>query len=450
MKISTKRLVAAGAALATCFGLAACSNPAADPGAGGADPSEAGYWPEPTAKLDGVELDLWVAQNSNKVPLKVVADFEEKTGAKINVTTIPDPYEQNIQTKVTTGDTPDLAFWQPTQSMLSGFIAQNKLQKLDNAPWVDNYTPGIADSGGVVNGTRYAAIISTPPVMGVFYNKKVFEAAGITKTPGSWNEFVQTAEKIRDAKVPGVESPLFEMGGSRWGTQYAVQIQLAEAARDGLWDRVNKAEEKFSDATIQGAVNNYKALFDQGLYNSNAGSAKDIDEATALWEGRTGMIVCVNSLFNQIAAMAHNDKAALDEKIGFFPLSAQGTIGTVIPEQNNSVVAFKTGDEQREAAARQFLNFWMTTDYQNFVQDQSIISVIKDVPSPATVPQALVDSAAAINNSVGSMQSLAIANPDLYINLADMINGTKTPQDVTRATQEQFANLAKAQGAEGF
>ena len=447
---TSKRAAAVLATVAALsMGLAGCSNPTAQ--TDDTDTSAADYWPEATANLDGVELTMWVAQNSNKIPVKVVEDFEKATGAKVELETIPDPYEQNVQTKITTGDSPDLAFWQPTQSMLAGFIAQDKLQKLDDAPWVDDYTDGIADAGGVVDGTRYAALVSTPPVMGVFYNKKVFEAAGVNAEDiTGWDAYVEAAKKIKDANVEGVESPLFEMGGSQWGTQYSVQIQLAEAAQDGLWDRVNSGEETFSDDTIQTAVDNYKALFDEGLYNKDAGSAKDTDEAAALWEGKTAMVICVNSLFNQVAALASNDKAALDETIGFLPLSSEGNIGTVIPEQNNSVVAFKTGDDKKEAASRQFINFWLTEDYENFVKDQGVVSVIKDVETPDNVPQALLDSAAAVSNSVGSMQSLAIANPDLYINLADMINGTKTPQDVTKATQDQFAQLAKAQGAEGF
>lgn len=447
---TSKRAAATLAAVAALsMGLAGCSNPTAQ--TDDTDTSTADYWPEATANLDGVELTMWVAQNSNKIPVKVVEDFEKATGAKVELETIPDPYEQNVQTKITTGDSPDLAFWQPTQSMLAGFIAQDKLQKLDDAPWVEDYTDGIADAGGVVDGTRYAALVSTPPVMGVFYNKKVFEAAGVNAEDiTGWDAYVEAARKIKDANVEGVESPLFEMGGSQWGTQYSVQIQLAEAAKDGLWDRVNAGEETFSDETIQTAVDNYKALFDEGLYNKDAGSAKDTDEASALWEGKTAMVICVNSLFNQVAALASNDKAALDETIGFLPLSSEGNIGTVIPEQNNSVVAFKTGDDKKEAASRQFINFWLTEDYENFVKDQGVVSVIKDVETPDNVPQALLDSAAAVSDSVGSMQSLAIANPDLYINLADMINGTKTTQDVTKATQDQFAQLAKAQGAEGF
>lgn len=48
------------------------------------------------------------------------------------------------------------------------------------------------------------------------------------------------------------------------------------------------------------------------------------------------------------------------------------------------------------------------------------------------------------------MQALAVANPDLYINLADMIQGTKTPEQVAEATQQQFAELARAQGSTDF
>ena len=448
MMFTTKRAAAALAAVAALsMGLAGCSNPATTE-TDDTDTSAAGYWPEATAKLDGVELTMWVAQNSNKIPVKVAEDFQKATGAKVNLETIPDPYEQNVQTKTTTGDSPDLAFWQPTQSMLAGFIAQDKLQKLDDAPWVKDYTEGIADAGGVVDGTRYAALVSTPPVMGVFYNKDVLAKAGVDPADiKGWDGYV-AAKKIKEAGA--AESPLFEMGGSQWGTQYSVQIQLAEAAKDGLWDRVNSGKEKFTDKTIQTAVDNYKKLFDEGLYNKDAGSAKDTDEAQALWTGKTGMVICVNSLFNQVAALAGNDKAAIDKKIGFLPLSAEDNIGTVIPEQNNSVVAFKTGDAKKEAASRQFINFWMTEDYENFVKDQGIVSVIKGVDSPDTVPQALLDSAAAIKDAVGSMQSLAVANPDLYINLADMINGTKSPTDVTKATQDQFAQLAKAQGIKGF
>jgi raffinose/stachyose/melibiose transport system substrate-binding protein len=113
-------------------------------------------------------------------------------------------------------------------------------------------------------------------------------------------------------------------------------------------------------------------------------------------------------------------------------------------------VAFKTGDEQREAAARQLLSYWLGDGYQDFVNAQSTVSLQTGVETPADVPEALLAVSDAVGTSVGSMQVQAIANPDLYIYLADMIQGTKTPAEVAEATQAQFEELAKAQGAEGF
>lgn len=455
--MARSRILSTSGALmvATALMLGACTNPAANDSAtdtgSSSEPAVSGeYWPAATEKLDGVELTLWAAQTSNKIPAKVVEAFEAATGAKVKVDTIPDNYESNVQTKIATGDTPDIMFWQPATSTLAGFVAQDKLQNLKDMPWMDDYADGIANAGGTYDGERYAALISSPDVEGIYYNKKVFEAAGITELPKNWAEFIATAEKIKAANVPGLVSPLFEMAGDQWGTQWAVNVQLAEAAKDGLWDRINTGKDSFEGADVLGAIKEYKSMFDKGLYNADAGSATFDDQTSALWEGKTAMIIQANGAFGPIAALAKNDKKALDDTIGFFPISKDGNIGTSIPQQTGGIVLFNTGDATREAAARQFLHFWMTDGYAEFVKDQNIVSVLKSVPSPDSVPQALLDSAASLANAEGSMQSQAIANPDLYLNLANMVNGTMTPEEAAKATQDQFAELAKAQGAEGF
>ncbi|MCI5825873.1 MAG: extracellular solute-binding protein [Arcanobacterium sp.] len=440
----------AALAMAAALSLAGCSsNPATAP-SGTADTKAGEYWPNATQKLDGVELTIWAAQTSNKIPAKVAEDFQKATGAKVKIETIPDNYESNVQTKVTTGDMPDLLLWQPTSSALSGFVSQGKLQQLDDAPFMKNYAPGVADAGGTYDGKRYAVLISSPDVEGVYYNKEVFEKAGIKELPKNWAEFIKDAETIRDAKIPGVGSALFEMAGDMWGTQWAVNVQLPEATKAGLWDRINQNKDSFEGKDILGAIKEYKRMFDTGLYNKDAASAKFDAQTAALWEGKTGMIIQANGAFGAIAALANNDKAALDKKIGFFPISKEGTIGTSIPQQTGGVVAFKTGDAKREAAARQLINFWMSDGYQAFVNDQNIVSVLTTVKTPDTVPQALVDSAKSLENAQGSMQSLAVANPDLFKNLANMVNGTMTPEEAAKATQTQFAQLAKAQGVKGF
>jgi raffinose/stachyose/melibiose transport system substrate-binding protein len=427
-------LAAAGA-----ITLAGCSDPGADTASDGPV-----SWPAQDADLTGTTLTIWAAQNSNTVPDSVIAGFEELTGAEVEVVTIPDPYEQGVQTKVATGDKPDLAFWQPTGSQLTALNASQNLQPLDDAPWLDAYKPELRDITGTLDDTRYAALITTPAVEGVYYNKEVFAANGITATPTDWDSFVQTA---RDLKAAGV-TPFHEMAADKWGTQWWVHVLLADAAADGLWDRVNANEEKFTDPTILGAIESYKALIDEGLFNEDIKTATFEDQGAALLAGDAAMVMQVNSYFGQLQSLA--DTEELNQKIGFFPISPSGNTGTFIPDQSNALVAFKTGDEQREAAARQLLSYWMGDGYQDFVNAQSTVSLQTGVETPADVPEALLTVSDAVGTSVGSMQAQAIANPDLYIYLADMIQGTKTPAEVAEATQAQFAELAKAQGAEGF
>lgn len=438
-----KYVLAAAVVAAAAVTLTGCSDPTAG-GDGNADaPAD---WPAQDADLAGTTLTIWAAQNSNTVPESVVSGFEELTGAEVEVVTIPDPYEQGVQTKVATGDMPDLAFWQPTASQLTALNAPTNLQPLDGAPWLDAYSPGIGDIAGSLDDTRYAALITTPAVEGVYYNKEVFAEAGITEPPADWDEFVEVARSLKDDGV----TPFYDFagGGSPWGTQWWVQVQLADAAADGLWDRVNAGEEKFTDDTIQGAIDTYADLIDEGLFNDDLKTATFEEQGPALLEGRAAMAVQVNSFFGQLQALAGTDE--LDEKIGFFPISPSGNVGTFVPDQSNALVAFRTGDDAREAGARQLLSYWLGDGYGDFVEAQATVSLQGDVETPSDVPEALLDSHAALETSVGSMQALAIANPDLYLNLGDMIQGTKTPEEVAEATQAQFAELASAMGADGF
>jgi raffinose/stachyose/melibiose transport system substrate-binding protein len=434
-----KRWISLACAAALTLGLAACSDPAAETSS-----DTPATWADPTAKLDGVKLTIWAAQNSNTVPSKVIAGFQQATGAQVEVVTIPDPYEQGIQTKVATGDKPDLAFWQPTASMLTAINAKTNLQPLDDAPWLSKLSPDLKDITGILDGTRYAALITSPAVEGVYYNKEVFAANGITATPKNFDEMVQIGRQLKGKGV----TPFYEMAADRWGTQWWIQVMLADAAKAGLWEKVNSGEEKFTDPTILDAIKKYKALIDEGLFNSNIKTAKFEDQGAALLSGQAAMVVQVNSFFGQLQAKA--DTATLDKKIGFFPISPTGNVGTFIPDQSNALVAFKTGDAKREAAARQLMSYWMGPGYADFIADRNTVSLQTAVPNPPGVPKALLDVHASLPTSVGSMQALAVANPDLYINLADMITGTMTPEQVATATQDQFNQLAKAAGAPGF
>lgn len=433
---------AATTAIVTALGLtlAGCGDPSgADTGA--AAPAE---WAAQTADLSGVELTFWAAQSSVTVPEEVAAAFEAATGAEVTIEVIPDSYEANVQTRVATGAKPDLAFWQPTPSMLTAINAKSNLLPLDGAPWIETMEPNLQDLTGILDDTRYATLVASPSVIGVYYNKDVFAANGINEVPQNLDELLTDARAIEAA---GTDA-FFEMAGDGWGTQWFPQMLLADDAKAGFWDEVNAGTKTFSSPEMLDSITEYNDLINEGLFNDDIKTATFNDQGTALLAGEAAMVVQNNAYVTQLQALATTDE--LNDSIGFFPISRSGAVATSIPDQSNAIVAFKTGDAERESAARQFMSFWMGEGYPTFVESTNAVSIVTGVENAPEVPQLVLDIHASQVDTAPSMQAAAVANPDLWLNLVDMINGVKTPEDVAKATQSQFAELAKAAGVAGF
>ncbi|RAG86451.1 carbohydrate ABC transporter substrate-binding protein [Streptacidiphilus pinicola] len=435
-----KKTLRVAVGLAIAFSVAACSNPSAAPvTTSGAAPSN------PTASLKGVTLTFLTAQNSVGEPKQVIAAFEKATGATINTVVVPDPYESNVPTKLASGEKPDLAFWQPTQSTLPMVNPAQNLLPLDNEPWVKLLGP-TEQSLGQVDGHRYAAVVTSPAVLGVYYNKADFAKAGITTMPSSYDQLIADAKQIR-AKDSGV-APFFEVGGDKWPLQWQVQVQMTDLP-DSFWQNVNANKASWTDPRIVAAITKYKTeILDGGLAQSTYKTGTFVDQGQALMKGDAAMALNVTSLQSEI--QASNTTQQMDNALGWFPIANSAAQAEYSPDQTNGVVAFNTGDATREAAARQFIDFWLTTDYKDYIAAQKLVSVEPSVPNPDGLPQTALAQAAALSKATGVFQVKALTAPDMHLALADMIYGSKTPQQVAQAAEDQFVQVLKARGVSGF
>ncbi|MDX3573304.1 ABC transporter substrate-binding protein [Streptomyces sp. ID05-47C] len=401
---------------------------------------------DPTARLDGVKLTMWTAQNTLNAPKQVVEAFEKATGAQVETQAIPDPYEQNVPTKLASGDKPDLMFWQPSISTLPFIQPRQNLLALDGEPWVSKLG-GTEQSLGVIDGKRYAAIVTSPAMLGVYYNKDVFKAAGITESafPKSYDELLALGRTVTDRTDA---AGFYEAGGDKWPLQWQTQVQLTDLDEQ-WWADLNQNKKKWTDPVVVGAIKKYKEkLLDAGLAQKNYKTGTFTGQADSLWKGEAGMVLNVTSFQSQL--QAKYSTAEIDKRIGWFPIANSSATGMYSPDQTNGVVAFKTGDEKRQNASRQFMAFWLGPDYADYIKTMKIPSVQPSVPTPAGLPQASTAQVAALPKAIGVFQAKAIVAPDTHLYLADMIFGKKTPQQVAQAIQDQFAQVAKAQGATGF
>ncbi|MFJ9743283.1 ABC transporter substrate-binding protein [Streptomyces sp. NPDC101166] len=418
----------------------ACSDSTAGAGADAAPQGPV----DPTANLKGVKLTMWTAQNSVSQPKQAIEAFEKATGAQITTEVIPDPYESNVPTKLASGVKPDLMFWQPTGSTLPFVQPQQNLLQLDKEDWVSKLGK-TEQSLGQVDGHRYAAIVTSPAVLGVYYNKDVFKKAGVTAMPKSYDDMLAIAAQIK-AKT-GV-APFFEVGGDKWPLQWQVQAQLTDLPQS-FWDDLNKNKESWTNKVVVDAITKYKTkILDGGLAQKNYRTATFVDQGKAIMDGSAAMALNVTSLQSEIQAASST--AEMDAKLGWFPIANSAANAEYSPDQTNGVVAFRTGDTKRQNAARQFLSFWLGQDYPDYIKTGKLVSVQPAVPNPAGLPQTAIAQAEALSTATGVFQVKALTAPDMHLALADMIYGKKTPQQVAQAAQDQFEQVLKARGVSGF
>ncbi|MFF5958178.1 ABC transporter substrate-binding protein [Streptomyces luteogriseus] len=439
------RRVLPALALICAAGLAttACSDPTAQD-SGSDDAKRTAV--DPTARLDGVKLTMWTAQNTVDAPKQVIDAFEKATGATVETQAIPDLYEQNVPTKLASGDRPDLMFWQPSISTLPFVQPRQNLLALDGEPWVSELGD-TEKSLGVIDGKRYAAIVTSPAMLGVYYNKDVFKRAGLSEKdfPTSYDELLALGRKVADQTDAAA---FYEAGGDKWPLQWQMQLQLTDLDRQ-WWADLNANKRKWTDPVVVGAIKKYKEkLLDAGLAQKNYRTGTFTGQADALWKGEAGMVLNVTSFQSQL--QAKYSTAEIDQKIGWFPVANSSATGLYSPDQTNGVVAFRTGDDKRQNAARQFLAFWLGPDYPDYIKAMKIPSVQPSVPTPGGLPETSKAQVAALPKAVGVFQAKAIVAPDTHLYLADMIFGKKSPQQVAQAIQDQFAQVAKAQGTPGF
>lgn len=429
-------------AVVCALGLAATACSDATGGSTGAAPTGS---VDAKASLKGVHLTMWVAQNSVGEPKQAIDAFEKATGAKVTTEVIPDPYESNVPTKLASGVKPDLMFWQPTGSTLPFIQPANNLLQLDNEDWVAKLGK-TEQSLGQVDGHRYAAIVTSPAVLGVYYNKDAFAKAGITTMPASYDELIADGAKIK-SKAPGV-APFFEVGGDKWPLQWQVQAQLTDLPGT-FWDNLNKNKDSWTNPVIVKAITKYKTkLLDAGLAQKNYKTATFVDQGKALMDGTAAMALNVTSLQSEI--QASSSTAEMDKKLGWFPIANSSASAEYSPDQTNGVVAFKSGDTTRENAARQFMAFWLGPDYADYIKANKVVSVEPSVANPAGLPQTAIAQAKALSTATGVFQVKALTAPDMHLALADMIYGKKTPKQVAQAAQDQFAQVLKARAVPGF
>lgn len=150
-----------------------------------------------------------------------IAKYEEITGNKVEVQVYPDDQFTNlILTKVATGDVPDIIGIHPNTKMWPSLL--EKVEPLEGE-WVDKIIDStksnvLRSSDGKVVSAPYGACSS----LGVTYNKKIFEEAGIELPMKSYDELLAACEKIKSYGI----TPVYMPNKDNWTAQIFLLCSL--------------------------------------------------------------------------------------------------------------------------------------------------------------------------------------------------------------------------------
>lgn len=161
-----------------------------------------------------------------------------------NADTTTDQYQALNRALQTGKGVPDAA--QIEYYALPEFASRDAVKDLSDygaKGYKDFYTPGTWNSVNLDNKV-YALPLDSGP-MALFYNKEVFDAAGVDRAPATWEEYYQAARKIRaigkyitsDAGDPGFfDSMVWQAGGQPFSThRKKVAINLTDDAGTQRW-----------------------------------------------------------------------------------------------------------------------------------------------------------------------------------------------------------------------
>ncbi|RVD56514.1 sugar ABC transporter substrate-binding protein [Mesorhizobium sp. M2D.F.Ca.ET.185.01.1.1] len=294
----------------------------------------------------------------------VKKEFEAANpGITIKYEVVPwDVLLQKLTTDITAGTNADLSIigtrW------LIDFVQQGVAEPLDSyikPEFKDRFIDTFL-SPSIMDGHTYGLPIAAS-ARAMYYNKELFEKAGIAKPPATWTELQDDARKIKAQGAFG-----FGLQGKEIETDvyyyYAMWSQGTEILnKDGT-----------SGLGTPGALEAaklYKSMIDEGLTEPGVTSNNREDVQNLFKQGKVGMMITAPFLSNQIKEEAPSLKYGV-AAIPAGPTGARGTYGVT-----DSIIMFKNSKNKDEAW--KVLDFLFTKEQRaKFTQGEGFLPVNKE------------------------------------------------------------------------
>lgn len=439
-------LAAAGA-----LTLTACSGNGGDSGKskGGSEGSSGGVSVQ-LPKLTGQKLQVsavWTGPERASF-LKVLEEFEKRTGATVDYIPSGDDMAGFIGSKVAGGGQPDVAF-PPQVGVLREFARKGWLKPLGpeaKEQLAKNFSPGWRKLGSY-NSTEYGVYYKASNKSLVWYNTKAFEDAGVAE-PKDWAEFLKTAQTIADSGVP----PVSVGGADGWTlTDWFENVYLSQAGPE-KYDLLAQHKIKWTDPSVTQALTALGRLFGTpGLLaggNSGALQTQFPASVTQTFSGQPPKAAMVSSA-DYAATNIAQTKAEVGKDAKVFPFPAVGSRSPVVTGGDAAVALKDT------KGAQALLTFLASTDAAKiWAQAGGFISPNKELDRAAyandtmrEIAEALIKAGDDFRFDMSDQAPASFGGKPGQGEWKDLQDFLKNPKDIAGTQKKLEQDAAKAYGS---
>lgn len=263
----------------------------------------------------GVELTYWSMWNSTEGQAKVIQEaadaYYAATGVKINIEWKGRDVKKLIQPALDAGEKVDIfdTDYALICQTFSKYVT-DVTAMADAAGYADHCLPVLMETAKGYCDGALKVIPYQPYTSGVWYNRDMFDAAGIEKVPETFEELLDVCQKLKDS---GVNPFTCDQGD---GTALLMGYQLARyLGQDGVLDLIDNV--KWAEVPeAKKAAEDIYSLFANG-YMSPYAPANYPDGQNELGFGESAMLLQASWVPNEVV---QNTSAELNW--GYFPWPA--------------------------------------------------------------------------------------------------------------------------------
>jgi raffinose/stachyose/melibiose transport system substrate-binding protein len=345
---------------------------------------------------DEVTIDWWhINTNENEAAFyQGLADqfMEENPNVNIVITVLGnEEFKAQLTTVMQAGDPPDLfqswgggVLWE----FADAGLVRNIAPELEGE-WKDSFAAQSALELFGQDGEYYGVPV-TWGVVGLFYNKALFEQAGLDPEtpPATWEEFLAAVQTLKDAGI----TPISLGEGDKWpGHFWWVYNAVRIGGQDAFLAAYNR-EGSFADEPFVQAGETLQQLIDLEPFNEGFLGLNYDQQAAAMGNGEAAM-----ELMGQWAPAVQRAQSLSGEGIGdlgWFPYPViEGGAGNptdVLGGGDGIAVGANAPDE-----AVEFLQFLTSAENQLAASEIWVVPVVnglEDVFEDDPVMQAIVEA----------------------------------------------------------